>query len=253
MGRTSEITYEAVATVCSELATLGKRPTFALIKGELGGSYEVLKRHIDRWMQESAVGARYALPDDLATELGVWYQRAKGQAQTEAEHWLDQEKAILLAKERQWQTELDTMKTELTKANEQCAQMGHDLSIKTLQAQHAIEKAAALSQNVTETSALLLAKTNQCADLIEQLAASKTELISERQRHTHELAIAEERTRGAEKAVLMRHHAEVELQKAKCESLSKQLDDVKMRRDMYEQRANALQAENNRLKLDAKG
>jgi Plasmid replication region DNA-binding N-term len=242
MGRTSEISYEAVATVCTDLAGQGKRPTFALIKGELGGSYEVLKRHMDRWQAESAAGARYALPNDLATELGVWYQRAKGQAQAEADIWLDQEKALLLVKEQHWQKELDAMKVELAKANEQCAQMGHDLSIKALQSIHAIEKAESLSQAMVQAETKVAARDKENIELTAQLAVSVADLHSERQRHTRELELAEERTRGTEKAILMRHHAEVELQKEKAKLAEKQLEDAKFKAMIFEQRFNELKS-----------
>jgi chromosome segregation ATPase len=229
MGRTSEITFEAVATVCTDLVQQGKRPTFALLKEQLGGSYEVLKRHLDRWQEESTAGARYALPHELATDLGIWFQRAKSQAQAEASHWLDLEKIALQIKAQQWKGSLDAMQSELAKANEQRAQMGHDLSIKTLQASHAIEKLTHLSEELAATYEQVSSLNAKCETLGEQLAARIAELQSERQRHTHELEIAEERTRGTEKAILMRHHAEVELQKSKQALLEKTIDDLKFK------------------------
>jgi hypothetical protein len=243
MGRTSEITYEAVAAICTDLAIDGKRPTFALIKERLGGSYEVLKRHLDRWLEESASSARYALPNQLANDLGLWFQQAKGQAQAEADHWLASEKALLQAKEQQWQALLDNMKIEVATANEQCSQMGHDLSIKTLQASHAVERAAAITEELAKVGERLVDKESQCAGLIEQLSQRTQELQSERQRHSHELELAQERTRGTEKALLMRHHAEVELQKERTKSLEERLEDQKLRTRAFEQNANLLRAE----------
>jgi Plasmid replication region DNA-binding N-term len=229
MGRTSEITFEAVATVCTDLVQQGKRPTFALLKEQLGGSYEVLKRHLDRWQEESTAGARYALPHELAADLGIWFQQAKGQAKAEATHWLDLEKTALQVKEQQWKDALDLMRSELDKASDQQAQMGHDLSIKTLQASHAIEKATRLAEDLAAANEQVVALNAKCEALAEQLSARIAELQSERQRHTHELAIAEERTRGTEKAILMRHHAEVELQKSKQALLEKTIGDLKFK------------------------
>jgi chromosome segregation ATPase len=240
MGRTSEITFEAVATVCTDLVQQGKRPTFALLKEQLGGSYEVLKRHLDRWQEESTAGARYALPHELAADLGIWFQQAKGQAKAEATHWLDLEKTALQVKEQQWKNALDGMRSDLAKANEQQAQMGHDLSIKTLQASHAIEKATHLSEELASANEQIVAVNAKCEALAEQLLARISELQSERQCHTHELAIAEERTRGMERALLMRHHAEVELQKEKFKLVESRLDDAKVRMSIYEQRFNEL-------------
>jgi vacuolar-type H+-ATPase subunit I/STV1 len=230
MGRTSEITYDAVASVCTELAIVGKRPTFALIKAQLGGSYEVLKRHIDRWIEESAAGAQYALPSDLATELGVWYQRAKGKALAEATQWLDAEKAQLVVREREYTETMDAMKAAIAKAHEQCAQMGHELSIKTLQAAHAMEKLTVISEALAASQAQLNAMQIKCQDLNSEIAARVSELQSERQRHTHELAMADERSRGTEKALLMRHHAEVELQKSKHLLLEKTIEALRATR-----------------------
>jgi chromosome segregation ATPase len=229
MGRTSEITFEAVATVCTDLVQQGKRPTFALLKEQLGGSYEVLKRHLDRWQEQSTAGARYALPHELAADLGIWFQQAKGQAKAEATHWLDLEKTALQLREQQWKDTLEGMRSDLAKANEQQAQMGHELSIKTLQASHAIEKATHLAEDLAAANEQLVAMNSKCEALAEQLSARIAELLSERQRHTHELAIAEERTRGTEKAILMRHHAEVELQKSKQALLEKTIDDLRFK------------------------
>jgi chromosome segregation ATPase len=250
MGRTSEITYDAVASVCTELAIGGKRPTFALIKGQLGGSYEVLKRHIDRWTEESAAGAQYALPSDLATELGIWYQRAKGKALAEATQWLDAEKALLAVREREYTETIDATKAAIAKAHEQCAQMGHELSIKTLQATHAMEKLTVISEALAASQAQLIATQAKCQELNSDIAARVSELRSERQRHTHELAMADERSRGTEKALLMRHHAEVELQKERTKSIEGQLEDQKLRSQAFEQKLNQIQTEYSKLLSD---
>jgi Plasmid replication region DNA-binding N-term len=241
MGRSTEITYEDISGVCAELAAEGKRPTYAAIKERFGGSYSVIKRYLEQWQQEAQAGARFAIPANLATELGLWYQKASAQAKAEAQIWLEREQTVFLVKEQNWLKDLDAMKLGLAKAVENTAQMGHDLSIQTLKAAHAaqrLDEILAININLLQQ---VKASQSIVGELQASLLAEKSEQTAEKQRFAHELELAQERVRGTEKALLMRHHAEVELQKVKTQSAEKQLVDLKLRYSMLEQHLNARQ------------
>jgi Plasmid replication region DNA-binding N-term len=99
MARSSTITYEDVAVVCRELASDGAKPTFKAVRARVGGSYEVLKRYISQWLEETAASVPSTLPQAILSDLNLIYQRLVIEASNEAQERLN-EQVDLFAAER---------------------------------------------------------------------------------------------------------------------------------------------------------
>lgn len=247
MPRPSKITYEAVATACNELARDGVKPTYAALLERVGGSYPVLKLHLSRWLEEASAAQKYALPDELAKEVGLWYQKAASQAKAGAELWR-QEQALLIAVERQaLQEKLDAAIQASLVANEARLTLGHELSLRNVQYEYKDEEVTALRSRVAGLESQLSAEKARADAAMESLNARIAEQEKERITHGAELLMAEERTRGTEKALLLRHGTEVENLKQRSQRAEADLDNAKVTRDAYGAKANSLRDEVSKL------
>lgn len=255
MPRPSKITYEEVATACNDLARDGIKPTYAALLGRVGGSYPVLKLHLSRWLEEASAAQKYALPDELAKELGLWYQRAASQAKADAELWR-QEQSVLMAAERQaLQGKLDAAMQATMIANDARLTLSHELSLKNVQFNYKDEEATALRSQVARFESQIAAEKIRGDTAEANLLARIAEQDKERITHGAELMMAEERTRGTEKALLLRHGTEVEHLKQRAQRAEAELEGAKVARDAHIAIANKLRDEVSRLlgRIEAMG
>jgi Plasmid replication region DNA-binding N-term len=249
MPRSSQITYEQVAQACNDIAADGRKPTYKELFAIVGGSYEVIKRLLTRWLEEASAAQKYALPDELARDLGAWYQKAVHQARAEAELWR-QDQEVLMQAERQALAKAEGV-AEATQrqALDSMQSIGHENSLLTVQLSHAQSRGVELDIRVTNFEAKLANQTAKAlaAERTSSERAQEIERLSIR--HSHALELAETRTRETERVLLLRHGSEVQAFKTRAEKAEAELMHTKEIRDALQQRANKLAEE----LADAKG
>ena len=211
MPKVSNVEYETVAKICDALTARGDSVTYASIFKSLGGgSYHVVKRHLDRWRDERRAATAIALPPEIQASIGLWFAQAQEKSVALAQKILESEWAKFNAVRLESQVDMLRLLADLASANAIAAQQGHDLSLKTLQLTqnevhlHAERLKVIELETVNETSAKKLLA------LEKQVSNQAAELRRERETHGRELEMADERARGTEKALLMRYHHEVE-------------------------------------------
>jgi hypothetical protein len=229
MSRDSKISYDSVAAVCNAIAAQGRKPTFAAIREQVGGSYEVIKRHLTRWLEESTSATKYALPDDLANELGLWFQKARREAQIQADESLSNQIDLLGAERSLLIEERDRARLELEVIKEVANQNGHDLSIQRLQGTVKQSQLTELQQALADAMAKCASIEKQNQYLKDQLVVQAGEFSKVVALHDEQLKSADERSRGTEKALLMRHHSEVQSIKDKAAALHLDNEGLKVR------------------------
>jgi Plasmid replication region DNA-binding N-term len=243
MPRSSQITYEQVAQACYDIAAQGRKPTYKDLFAIVGGSYEVIKRFLTRWLEEASVAQKYALPDDLAKDLGAWYQSAIHQARAEAELWR-QDQEVLIQVERQALAKAKGVaEAAQRQALDTIQSIGHENSLLTVQLSHAQSRGAELDARATNLEAELANQTARAlaAERTSSERAQEIERLSIR--HTHALELAETRTRETERVLLLRHSSEVQSFKTRAEKAEAEAVHLREIRDAFQQRANKLAEE----------
>jgi chromosome segregation ATPase len=248
MARSSTITYEDVAAVCRELASEGAKPTFKAVRIRVGGSYDVLKRLITQWLEESAAATPNTLPQPILDDLNLIYQRLVIEANNAAQTRLD-EQIDLFAAERVMLTEqLQAAQIENRAAQESRDQLGHELSLARTRLEFLVPTNQKLEKQVANLDVQKKGLEAQLLQLKEQLAEQQGMIQDMGTRHTHELELAEERTRGTERALLMRHSAEIEPLKDKISRLTSDNDHLRTKCQAYEHRYHQAKSELSNLK-----
>jgi chromosome segregation ATPase len=236
MPRSSTITYEDVAAVCRELASEGAKPTFKAVRARVGGSYEVLKRHISQWLEETAASVPSVLPQAILTDLNLIYQRLVIEASNEAQQRIDEQIGLFAAERSLLVEQLQQAQLDSHVAQESRNQLGHELSLAKTRLEFLVPDSLKLEQKVAAFGAERNGLEAQLTLAKKQLAEQQTMIEKMATRHTHELEMAEERTRGTERALLMRHGAEIEPLKEAIVRLNSETDHLKTKCQAYEQR-----------------
>jgi chromosome segregation ATPase len=236
MARSTTITYGDVAAVCRELASEGAKPTFKAVRSRVGGSYDVLKRFITQWLEESAASVPNTLPQAILNDLNLIFQRLVIEANHAAQTRLDEQIELLAAERVMLIEQLKTAQIENRAAQEGRDQLGHELSL----ARTRLEFLAPLNQKLEQQASNFDTERKRLEAQLLQLKGQLTDqqgMIRDiAARHTHELELAEERTRGTERAILMRHNAEIEPLKDRIARLSSENEHLKTRCQAFEDR-----------------
>lgn len=108
MPRPASISYEDFVVAANELRIAGEKLTFAAAKLKLGGgSYDVLKRYIDRYAAESkATEESPGVPVNLLGGMQAWFDEAKQAARQQAYAELDDQFQALEAQRVQTQLQV---------------------------------------------------------------------------------------------------------------------------------------------------
>jgi chromosome segregation ATPase len=236
MSRSSTITYEDVASVCRELASEGAKPTFKAVRSRVGGSYDVLKRFITQWLEETAAAIPNTLPQPILEDLSKLYQRLVIEADNVAQDRIDEQVGLFAAERSMLIEKLQRIEVDNRAANESRDQLGHELSLARARLEFLIPMNQNLEQKIGQLNVEKQGLETQLAHIKQQLTAQQTFVERMAERHTHELELAEERTRGTERALLMRHSAEIEPLKDKITKLSSETEYYKIRSTAFEQR-----------------
>jgi chromosome segregation ATPase len=236
MARSSTITYEDVAAVCRELASEGAKPTFKAVRLRVGGSYDVLKRFITQWLEESAALVPNTLPQAILDDLGLIYQRLVIEASNAAQTRLDEQIELFAAERAMLIEKLQAVEIENRAALESRDQLGHELSLARARLEFLVPMNQKFEQRLSNFDAERKGLIAQLTQFKQQLTDQKSLINNMATRQTHELELAEERTRGTERALLMRHSAEIEPLKDKITRLSSDNEHLKTRCTAFEQR-----------------
>jgi chromosome segregation ATPase len=236
MSRTSTITYEDVASVCRELASEGAKPTFKAVRLRVGGSYDVLKRHITQWLEETAAAIPNSLPQPILDDLSKIYQRLVIEADIVAQNRLDEQVGFFAAERSILIEKLQRVEIDNRAAHESRDQLGHELSLARARLEFLVPMNQNLEQKIGQLNVEKQGLETQLAHIKQQLTAQQTFVERMAERHTHELELAEERTRGTERALLMRHSAEIEPYKEKVARLRSEVDQLNAKCSAFEQR-----------------
>jgi chromosome segregation ATPase len=176
MGRSPTISYEAFEAAALDLTASGQGVTFRAAQQRLGGgSYEVLRRYIERFNAErperETGGAR--IPDVIRGGMQTLYAQALAQAERQVRDALAAEAADL-AKQRE----------ELATEHEQLHQ---HLAAAETEARLLRERVAVLGEDRADLHQRLDAERQQHAQVQAQLARTEGALDAERTAHAQAL------------------------------------------------------------------
>lgn len=132
-------------------------------------------------------------------------------------------------------------------ANEARLILSHELSLKNVQFKYKDEEATILRSQLAGLESELAAESDRTNAAETSLSSRITEQEKDRLTHGAELLMAGERTRGTEKALLLRHGTEVGNLKQRAQRAEADLEGAKVARNAFSSKANVLRDEVSRL------
>jgi chromosome segregation ATPase len=111
MPRTAALTYDDFLTVARDILAGGRKLTFASVRAATGGgSYEVIRRYLDRFAAEAPLrGEGGTVPENLMGGMQALFDQARVAALSQVRAELTHEAATLAAERSEFSTQRDTL------------------------------------------------------------------------------------------------------------------------------------------------
>lgn len=252
MARHAEIDYLAAKSACQVIAASGKTVTLTGLRNHLGkGSFPVLKRYLEQWNREAGLDNQYpGLPQELQEGLRIWLAKARDNADQTAAAKFEQDYEDFRAELAEVSGYLLNEKLVNEQLLNQVAELSHQMSLASLQIKH-LEERLAESQHVNaEAMAKISVAEAEKNQALEQLILARQARETDAQIHLEALKLAEERARGTERVLLMRHDSEKNGLRAEVDKYKGQVEALEL--ELAQRRRAAHKHDNDNMMLKAK-